>query len=103
MNSPRLSLKQMLVKKTDGGAEAVQYWIVMGGKVVTNDFENRLRHFYISLIGAKSDGVLVRVSSLSLNSDANNDYKVQDEFTLSLYKILTPETRYLLFGITGAT
>lgn len=98
MDSPRLSLKQMLAKKPDGGLEAVQYWIVLGSKVVTNEFENRLRHFYISLVGARADGVLVKVSSIVADGDYKRNFKIQEQFISVLYDFIPTDLTKQLFG-----
>lgn len=98
MTSPLQTLKQMLARKPEGALEAVQYWIMLNGKVVTSEFENRLRHFYISLFGATADGVLVRVSSLAVNGNYSNEYDIQKLFISALNVALKQDQRKLLFG-----
>jgi len=98
MDSPRLSLKQMLAKNSDGTVEAVQYWIVLGGKVVTSEFERKMNQAYYGTFGADAGGVLVRVSSLVADGDYKKDYEVQKEFVLVLFGSLGNEQRKLLFG-----
>jgi len=98
MDSPSLSLKQMLAKKPDGGVEAVQYWIVLGGTVVTSDFERKLKHAYYGTFGAEAGGVLVRVSSLVADGVYKKDYEGQKEFVKELHQSLPVTLRGQLFA-----
>ncbi|WP_298269714.1 exosortase C-terminal domain/associated protein EpsI [Geobacter sp.] len=88
MSSPNLSLKQMVAKNPDGGVEAVQYWIVLGGKVVTSEFERKWKQAYWGTFGADAGGVLVRVSSLVGEGDYKKDYEVQKGFVKELHQSL---------------
>ncbi|MBI5027179.1 MAG: EpsI family protein [Nitrospirae bacterium] len=97
MDTPGLELKKLLVKG-QGRTEPMLYWIVLNGKVVTNHFERKIKQVYYSIFGAQSDGVLVRVSSLSTDKDFQQDYEIQKAFIAVLYKTLNPELRRLLFG-----
>lgn len=98
MSNSNIKLKRMLAKNPDGRIEAVQYWIVLGSKVVTREFENRLRHFYISLFNAKADGVLVRVSSIAIENNYMKSYEMQKEFISAMNNSLTHKFRKQLFG-----
>ena len=98
MNPPNLVLKQMLAKNPDGGVEAIQYWIVLDGKVVTSDFDRKLKQAYYGTFGAKAGGVLVRVSSLTADGDYRKDYEVQKGFVKALYKSLPVALYAQLFG-----
>lgn len=98
MPFPGLTLRQMLAKNPDGGLEAVQYWIVLGGRQVTSEFERKLKRAYYGFFGADAGGVLVRVSSASNDRYFRADYEVQQDFISALYKSLAPELMILLFG-----
>lgn len=98
MTSPKLTLKQMLAKNPDGGIEAVQYWIVLGGKVVTSEFDRKLKQAYFGMFGTDAGGVLVRVSSFVMDGDYRQDYEAQMEFASVLYNSLNYELRVLLYG-----
>ncbi|RNC73206.1 MAG: EpsI family protein [Desulfuromonadales bacterium] len=98
MDSPYLRLRRLLVKDGPSTIEPVQYWIILNGKPVTNEFEKRAKHFYYSLLGAEADGVLVRVSSHSASRNPDKEYEVQKEFISSLYQSVKPELRRVLFG-----
>ena len=95
---PNLELKEMLVQGPRNRTESVQYWIVLNGKVVTNHFERKIKQFYYSIFGAKSDGILVRVSSFSSEKEFQQDYLIQRRFITALYEQLNPELRRVLFG-----
>jgi EpsI family protein len=94
---PALPMKQLHVRK-DNDAEALQYWIVLNGAVVTGHFERKLKQFYYSLLGARAGGTLVRVTSPTNGRDITRDYELQKDFIGNLYKSVTPEQRRLLFG-----
>ena len=98
MNFPSIKVKQLMATRSTEGIEAIQYWIVLNGKVVTNEFDRKLKHVYYGIVGTDAGGVLLRVSSLSTFLDCQQDYKDQNEFIHALYKSLKPEMKRLLFG-----
>ncbi|WP_298435388.1 exosortase C-terminal domain/associated protein EpsI [Geobacter sp.] len=98
MDSPRLNLKQMVAKRSDGGVEAVQYWIVLDGKVVTSDFERKWKQAYLGTFGADAGGVLVRVSSFVNDGDFRKNYEFQKDFITVLYKSISSELLRTLYG-----
>ena len=98
MKSPNLRLKRMVAKSATGETESVQYWIVLGGKVVTGDYDRKLKQAYYNFFGAEAGGVLMRVSSLSAGQDYKKEYEVQREFISALYNSLNPELKKLFFG-----
>lgn len=98
IDTPALELKEMVVKGPNRRIEPVQYWIVLNGKIVTNHFERKIKQFYYSIFGAKSDGILVRVSTFSTERDFQHDYRLQRRFITALYDQLNPELRRILFG-----
>ncbi len=99
MDTPRLNLKQMLAKNPDGRLEAVQYWITLDGKVVTSDFERKLKHAYYGFFGAEAGGVLVRVSSFVTDGEYKKNLEEQKTFVYSLYQNINSELRSQLYGI----
>ena len=93
-----LPLQRMLVQK-GMYMEAVQYWIVLGGRVMTSQFERKSRQIYYSLFGGRAAGVLVKISSLlPAGRDFGHEYKVQRKFIGDLYRSSDPHLRRLLFG-----
>ncbi|MDA8388752.1 MAG: EpsI family protein [Nitrospiraceae bacterium] len=93
-----LVLQRMLVQK-GMYMEPVQYWIVLGGKVMTSQFERKSRQIYYSLFGTRAAGVLVKVSSLlPAGNDFRGEYRAQMKFIGDLYRSADPRLRRLLFG-----
>ncbi|TAN41250.1 MAG: EpsI family protein [Nitrospirae bacterium] len=97
MNSPALTLKQFAAKNPAVGIELVQYWIVLNGKVVTGEFDRKIKQAYYNFFGADSGGVMVRVSSFATNADFKSEYEMQRGFVASLYDEASPEFRDVLF------
>lgn len=98
MEHPALELKEMVVKGPSNRMEPVQFWIVLDGKIVTNHFERKIKQIYYSLIGTKSDGILVRVSSEATDNSFHKDFHLQRQFIAALYRQLNPDLRSVLFG-----
>jgi hypothetical protein len=98
MHAPELKLRQMMVRDGSESSQQIQYWMILGGRQVTGEFEKRLKHLYYSVLGVAAEGVLVRVSSFSSDKDAGSDAEVQQQFIASLYRSANPGLRKLLFG-----
>lgn len=98
MHAPELKLRQMMVRDNKESSQQIQYWMILGGRQVTGEFEKRLKHLYYSVLGVAAEGVLVRVSSFSSDKDAGSDAEVQQQFIASLYQSVNPGLRKLLFG-----
>ena len=98
MHDPELKLKQLVVTAGAADTQPVQYWIMLDGRQVTSELEKRIRHLYYSVVGAQTDGVLVRVSSFLSDGDPGKEYEIQQEFIGSLYKSADPQLKKLLFG-----
>lgn len=96
-SEPALQLKQLFVR-SDKRTEALQYWIVLNGQVVTSHFERKIRQVWYSVLGARAGGVLVRVSSVSTDRDFRQEYTVQQDFIHHFYNALNQEQRRILFG-----
>lgn len=78
--------------------EPVQYWVVLGGKVMTGNFERKFRQLYYSIFGVRASGVLVNVSSPPAEGGFREQYEVQRQFIGDLYASVDPKLRGLLFG-----
>lgn len=98
LDTPNLRLKQLLVKDATTRRESVQYWIVLNNRVVTDDFDRKLKQAFYTFFGAEAGGVLVRISSPSGTGDIKHDYEVQKEFIAALHGALNKELQTLLFG-----
>jgi EpsI family protein len=79
--------------------EPITYWIRVGDKTVGGFFEQRFVQLSYGLTGRITDGVLVRVSSLS--SDLHDSYALQDRFVREMLQAMRPEDREFMVGKTG--
>jgi EpsI family protein len=86
---------QMLAVKQQR-SEPVTYWFTMGDNVVLSRFERMMVNLKYSFAGVIPDGVLVRVSNLTL--DANQGYIVHQEFIDDLMKSLDKKSMQKLLG-----
>jgi EpsI family protein len=77
-------------------SEPITYWIRIGDKVVRGNVELGLARLAYGLGGRVPDGMLVRVSTISRDTD--RAYEVQREFVAALLAALPPDTRALLVG-----
>ncbi|HTP64319.1 MAG TPA: EpsI family protein [Geobacteraceae bacterium] len=99
LDSPRIKVKQLLVRDANGEFEAVQYWVVVGGEVVTSQFNRNLKHIYNNYFGKDAGGALIRVASITTAFDYQKEYGVQKEFIAALRDSLAQELRRICFGI----
>ncbi len=97
LGRPAIPMKQIFADKGKSG-EAIQYWIVMNGEVVTNHYERKIRQLWYSLMGTRAGGVLVRISSPSTGKDLPALFAMQQEFITALYGAVDGEQRKMLFG-----
>ena len=86
----------------DAKSEPVSYWMRVGERQVTSNFDRQIAKLASGLRGVVPDGVLVRVSTRTWSSDPAHDFSVQDQFIGDLLKSLDPGTRELLVGRSAA-
>lgn len=75
--------------------EPLTYFIRVGDAVARGSKERNLRRLAMALKGYRIDGMLFRVSEISLNPDA---FDLQDHFTNDLLNALTPQARERFIG-----
>jgi len=79
--------------------EPITYWIRVGDKAVRGFLEQRIVQLGYGLRGEVTDGVLVRVSSIS--PDLAGSYTLHDDFVRDLLRSLNPRDREFLVGAAG--
>lgn len=77
--------------------EPIIYWITIGDTVAVNSLQWKLAQLKYGLTGKIPDGMIFRVSSLG---DEKTAYPVQEDFSRTLLKALSPENRKHLIGST---
>jgi EpsI family protein len=85
-----------LMAQLGGRKEPITYWIRVGDKAVTGNFEQRMAQLTYGLTGKVPDGLIFRVSSIS--SDTKRAYDAQDRFVTELLEHVKPENRVHLVG-----
>lgn len=76
--------------------EPITYWIAVGDTVVRGALEQNLARLKYGLTGTVPDGILVRVSTISRNSQAS--YALQKEFIDGMLGAMPPEQAARLIG-----
>lgn len=77
--------------------EPVTYWTVVGDQLTMNSMDKRLAEIRHGLRGEIVDGMLVRVSSIS--ADTDGAYALQDQFVRDLLGHVTPAARARLAAL----
>jgi EpsI family protein len=77
--------------------EPITYWVVLGDKVVQPGMQRKLAQLDYGAHGIIPDGLLFRVSSLSVDK-SELDYKLQSRFIIDLYNAISANARSRLFG-----
>jgi EpsI family protein len=77
--------------------EPITYWMTVGDKVVMPGFNRRLTQAEYGLTGTIPDGVLMRVSSIG--SDWEAQFEVQGKFLADLVSSVDPAHRGKLIGV----
>ncbi len=78
--------------------EPVTYWSTVGGKAVNNGWDRKLAQLSHVMKGDIPDGLLFRVSSIDPRTD--NAFQMQQSFINDLLKVLPPESRTRVAGLT---
>lgn len=76
--------------------EPITYWTTMGSAVVRGGAQAKLEQIKFGIRGLIPDGLLFRVSSI--NIDAEQGFKDQDDFVNSLLQSMTIENRKRIAG-----
>jgi EpsI family protein len=79
--------------------EPITYWMVVGDRIALNTLEQKFAQIRFGLTGTVPDGVLVRVSTIS--DDTERAFSVQDGFLRDLLGALGPDTRLRVAGAGG--
>ena len=85
-----------LVAKLGQRNEPITYWVRIGEKVVRGNLEQGLARLAYGIHGKVADGILFRVSSISV--DADKAYAIQTQFIDDLLKFSSANTRSYLLG-----
>lgn len=76
--------------------EPITYWVTVGDKATLPGFRRKLAQLSYGLNGTIPDGLIFRVSSIQ--KDADNAYKLQDQFVNALFGSIAPEQQARLAG-----
>ncbi|MHB1214962.1 MAG: exosortase-associated protein EpsI, B-type [Thiobacillus sp.] len=76
--------------------EPITYWITIGDKATLPGLSRKLTQLSYGLTGKIPDGMLIRVSSISAN--ANEEYRLQDQFVNAMLDAVEPTQRVRLTG-----
>lgn len=85
-----------LVASRSGRVEPITYWVRMGDELVRGNLEQGIARVRYGLAGSIPDGLLVRVSTLG--DDAEAQYELQRSFVQAMLGAVTPEARQYLLG-----
>lgn len=76
--------------------EPISYWMMVGETPTLSSMENKLAQLRLGIRGFVPDGLLMRVSSISREVDA--EYPVHDRFIRDLFAALDVPVRRRVFG-----
>jgi EpsI family protein len=76
--------------------EPITYWVTVGDKATLPGFRRKLAQLAYGLNGTIPDGLIFRVSTIQKNAD--EAYRVQDQFVNALFDALSPAQRTRLAG-----
>ena len=83
-----------------GRNEPITYWVTVGDKATPAGFKQKIAQVSYGLTGKVPDGFLVRVSTI--DRDAKNAYRMQEEFLRSMLKSMPEQDRVRIAGRFGA-
>jgi EpsI family protein len=87
-----------LVGRGEGRTEAISYWVVLDGEVITNHLRRKYKQLYNTILKKPAYGALIRVSSFASEGDIEKEYGVQADFIKQLAQSLPERLRVILFG-----
>jgi EpsI family protein len=76
--------------------EPITYWVTVGDKATLPGFRRKLAQLAYGLNGTIPDGLIFRVSTIQ--KDAGEAYRLQDQFVNALFDAITPAQRTRLAG-----
>lgn len=82
-----------------GRPEPITYWVVLGDQVQSDPYAWRWRQLSLGLRGRVLDGMLVRVSSIDIDTEAA--YRTHAEFADQLARAIPGELRVRVIGSTS--
>ena len=85
-----------LVARATGRLEPITYWVVVGTRPALSGTQQKLAQLHYGLRGEVADGLLVRVSSLSI--DIDGAWRTQASFIQQLGLALAPGVRPRVVG-----
>ena len=100
LGSHQLPVRQ-LVAKLGGRIEPITYWITVGERITVTGTEQKLAQLSYSTRGIVPDGMLVRVSSIEVDSQLA--YRVQQGFVAEMAKALPVAGRAQVLGASAAS
>jgi EpsI family protein len=94
-NSGMLPVRR-LIAKSESRQEPITYWVTVGDAITLPGFSRKIVQLKYGLTGVVPDGLLFRVSSISI--DAKSAYGLQDQFVIDLLNVASPTMRKKLIG-----
>ncbi len=79
-----------------GRPEPVSYWTRVGNQVTRSQADRLLVRFRYGLAGYIPDGILVRVSNISPETEPS--FQLQDDFIMEMLRAVAPQYRGFLVG-----
>jgi EpsI family protein len=90
---------RQLVTRLGTRTEPVSYWIIVGDRVASSGSSQKLAQLAYGLRGEVPDGMLVRVSTIS--SDSEKAFLVQRQFVDSMLRAVSEAGRVRIAGAPG--
>ena len=85
-----------LVAKLDGRMEPITYWMIVGERVTITGTEAKMAQLEYGMRGQIPDGMLIRVSSIDLDSAAA--FELHQRFIAQLARAVPPTMQTMAFG-----
>lgn len=95
LSDKALHIRQ-LTSQLDQRHEPITYWVIVGDKAVTSATQQKLAQLSYGVRGLIPDGMLMRVSSIDLDSE--RAFAVQKVFLNDLSVAVPPDARARIFG-----
>ncbi|MCV2357157.1 EpsI family protein [Paucibacter sp. B2R-40] len=87
---------RQLTSKLDQRFEPITYWVIVGDEAVTSATQQKLAQLSYGVRGLIPDGMLMRVSSIDMDSE--RAFGIQSEFLQALALAVPPESHARIFG-----
>lgn len=86
-----------LVGTLGGRVEPITYWMMVGEQATLSSLDNKLAQLQFGLRGQIADGMLIRISSISRETE--EAYALHDRFSGEMYAAIEPGMRKRIFGL----